>query len=156
MTPLSPARLGSSGEFLQRGRSLFVGRGGDPARPVWHDKYEGFASFPSIRENIGVLDTLPALKHPLRALPAGHPRYRGEVFFASEQGRVEGYSFTPNRWKVHARGPGTLVLNQNFHPGWQVLRGEEAPYRSTAPDGCSMVSSLLACRLSYGSVDAGR
>jgi hypothetical protein len=53
----------------------------------------------------------------------GSPEYRGEAYTLGGQGHAELASFTPNELVVRASGAAagdTLVVNQNYDPGWRV------------------------------------
>ena len=92
-------------------------------------------NMPSMIANVGVLqcDTFPGLHSYYRdkqdhteglgAVPRGDPRYQGEVFTASGTGWADIETWSPNVVTVSVRGarPGdTLVMNQNWDPGWRA------------------------------------
>ena len=92
-------------------------------------------NMPSMIANVGILDcnTFPGFNSYYRdkqnhtpglgAVARGDPRYRGEVFTQSGIGWVDVESWTPNVVTVSVRGarPGdTLVMNQNWDPGWNA------------------------------------
>ena len=93
-------------------------------------------AMPAMMANIGVIHcgTFPDL-HEMNQDSTGHvpgiaargvgdPEYRGEVYFTSGGGRATITSWTPNAVSVRWEGaePGdTLVLNQNWDPGWHAM-----------------------------------
>ncbi len=82
--------------------------------------------------------------HAVRA--THEPSYAGEVWLAKGRGTVL-YDITPNRIEVHAdvTDEDTLLVNQNYFPGWMVRGTLEQPM--TARQG------LLAVRLPKGKHD---
>ncbi len=95
--------------------------------------------------NIGTVDcsTFPGLHSYYRdrdgrtpglgARGVGDPEYRGEVYITSRRGIAEVTSWTPNAVTVAVRGAtigDTLVLNQNWDPGWRANGESVIDYRS--------------------------
>jgi hypothetical protein len=101
-------------------------------------------ALPALRANIGVIEcTMHASLNIwapkdsrgrpllLGAVGRGSAEYRGEVYTASGQGSARVLYFSPNEVRVHVQGarPGdTLILNQNFDPGWTVDGGPAAAH----------------------------
>ncbi len=93
-------------------------------------------SMPAMMANVGVIDcaTFPGLQTYFRGTPnnptiglgahgEGDPAYRGELYTATGVGKLTFTRWTPNDMRVHYEGanPGdTLVLNQNWDPGWRA------------------------------------
>lgn len=92
-------------------------------RPIWPNWPT--ASFPSIRENVGILYEFWPLIWPKAPLAFDHPRYPGAEAVGLRPGvEVRDVEITPNRITVRVSGPGkTVVVNQNYHAGWKVAEG---------------------------------
>lgn len=87
-------------------------------------------------QNIGSIDWDGDILLPEYAVPAyfidedskphRNPKYRGEVWFARGRGGVRATRFTATviTLAVEASEPATIIVNQNFHPGWRSSRGQ--------------------------------
>ncbi len=84
------------------------------------------AVFPAVLENAGVAREGFPLTWPHRAIPFEHPKYPGaEIISVGPGSKLLGHSVSPNRLSFSVRGDGgTVVINQNYWPGWQVVSGE--------------------------------
>ena len=78
----------------------------------------------AVRTNRGLINGFSSmpLRHAGRAAAKHSPEYRGEAFLARTEGDVRIRRFSPNRVAVDvsASGPGLLVLNQAYSPGWRA------------------------------------
>jgi hypothetical protein len=80
-------------------------------------------TYPALVANSGVLEGYENIQVPQGAvLTEGDPRYRGEAYLLSG-----GSPVTIRDWRMAAvqvdvtvRAPDTLLLNQNFFPGWRA------------------------------------
>lgn len=97
-------------------------------------------------------------------LAANDALYRGEVCFAENPGAEKNHAaitaWTPNRVKIHysAVAAGTLLLNQNFDPGWKATNGDRVfRYTPPRPAGAGESESLglvaVAARAGEGDME---
>ncbi|MBK6942934.1 MAG: hypothetical protein IPH13_22405 [Planctomycetes bacterium] len=104
--PLPP--IAPRGEFVQ-----------GPARTL--SQQWGGELYVAVLENRG--NPVGQSDIPMQRAARGNddPEYRGEVYFVAEQ-PIESTSITPNRIHVRAspQVADTLVVNQNYFPGWEV------------------------------------
>ncbi len=87
-------------------------------------------------QNIGSIDWDGDILLPEYAVPAyfidednkphRNPKWRGEVWFARGRGSVRATRFTATviALAVEASEPATIIVNQNFDPGWRSSRGQ--------------------------------
>jgi hypothetical protein len=92
-------------------------------RPVW-DNWPT-ASYPAIRANVGVLLDFWPLTWPKAPIAHDDPRHPGaEAWGLRPDVEVREVEITPNRVTVTVSGAGgTVLVNQNHHPGWRVVKG---------------------------------
>lgn len=109
---LPPLRVEMHKDFTQRYR--FFNIFGDLSRS---------SLYPAFLSNSGVLEGYDIIHVPQGNVRiVSDPAYKGEVFFCLGTGEVQRISFSPNRVTafVRAETEGTVVLNQNYDPGWKV------------------------------------
>ncbi|MGH0033412.1 MAG: hypothetical protein ACQGVK_00135 [Myxococcota bacterium] len=138
-----PAIETTPGEFHHLARSPYRSVYRETAiRPIW-DNWPT-ASFATIRENRGVLLEFWPMVWPRLAVPADRSDYPGaELAPLRPDTEVTRFEITPNRLSASTRGAGgTIVINQNYQPGWRVVEGDGA--RITSQGG------LLAVRVEAG------
>lgn len=109
-------------------RPALVPRRAGPFRQTRLPKAEqqGPRSFLSFLRNEGLINNYDPMFLPaVDARAYFEPGYRGEVWLESGEGRVETVDWTPNRlsYAMRARGPGILVVNQRWDPGWRSADG---------------------------------
>jgi hypothetical protein len=87
--------------------------------------------FVSLRMGVGVTDCYNVFDPKISALPASSPRYRGEWYSLKNAYMVSLIQWTPQQisfsvipQKNTSPTEDTLILNQNYFPGWYVKRGE--------------------------------
>lgn len=98
--------------FIERYRAAAL----YPTHPNWPS-----GSFPAVLENRGVRWAFKTVPFPSYALSREDAEYRGEVYVASGEGRIEAVAQTPNRYLIGMDGgPALLRVNTNADPGWQV------------------------------------
>jgi hypothetical protein len=79
--------------------------------------------YPRLLANWGAVDGYENLSVPTgRVLTTADAGYRGEVYVTGAQGHValESWTMARVRGRVRADGPGAVVMNQNYDPGWSV------------------------------------
>jgi hypothetical protein len=89
----------------------------------------GVTMYPYLLENRGVVNCYERFRLPPHAIPKTYPDgrafapYRGEAYVVG-WGVARIAAFTPNRMEVEYDAPAasTLVLNQNYFPGWWADR----------------------------------
>jgi len=92
--------------------------------------YYGPSVVPYVRAGAGVVNGYCALPFYRCARAVTDPGYRGEAFFASsENGQVSKVNVTARHIDVvfSCSTPATLVINQNWRPGWQAVRPAGVP-----------------------------
>ena len=101
------------------------------------DKRRAPRSIPyfAMQQNIGVIDWYSPVRYKEKAVPryfvdnmdrlSPNKVYRGEVYPLDPASIAILTRLTPNVIEVEARlsGPDTIVVNQNFHPGWRCSLG---------------------------------
>ena len=104
------------------------------------------SQYPVFLSNSGILDAYEcaAVKRG-EVRTVSDPRYRGEVYFMNEDGKIFDMSFSPNtiRADVEAEKTDILVVNQNYFSGWRV-KSDGIALRPAVYKG------LLAVRLGPG------
>jgi len=95
-----------------------------------------------IKQNNGVLDCYDPIPLGVKALGAGDENYQGEFHLVDTQAdiAVENTFWSPNRliFKLINNGMtpnNTLIVNQNFYPGWVVVKDGKECKRATNTDG---------------------
>ena len=88
----------------------------------------------AVRTNRGLINGFSSmpLRNAGRAVAMDSPEYRGEAFLVRTEGDARIRRFSPNRVEVDisTAGPGLLVLNQAYSPGW---RATDAPTGKSLP-----------------------
>ena len=118
---VDPIRIREPGVFSQYGespyRSAYVGSALYDIWPNWPS-----ATFPTILENRGVIDSYLDMSYPRQAIAADAIDYPGREAWAADQGvEVASVKMTPNAIAVRCEGSGgRVVVNQNHHWGWNV------------------------------------
>lgn len=84
----------------------------------------------------------------------GTPEYRGEVFLRGTVGTASIGSWSMGRIAVHvtADQPATVHLNQNYDPGWSVIRRDSNGRVSKEP-AMRSADGLISAPVSSGSTD---
>lgn len=109
------------------------------------DAYRGYprpvelSAYQNLKRGIGTIDWYADLYLAENAAPRllispthgtskDNPDYRGEAFFADERNRVKAVTIDGNRIEVTVRvaTPDRLIVNQNYHRGWQSDQGRPA------------------------------
>jgi len=94
-----------------------------PARPTqWGgDLYE------AVLQNLGNVRATSDIPFRSGVRAEGDRGYRGEAYLLSDRGRVSA-EFTPNVIRATVESPraDTLVINQNYFPGWRVAGSRRA------------------------------
>ena len=72
--------------------------------------------------NTGSSNGYDALPIPSYARPLKDPQYRGEFLLQNGLGKIQGVSWSLDRWevKLNLSGKDILIVNQNFDPGWKT------------------------------------
>jgi hypothetical protein len=107
-----------------------------PRHPLkYSDMYTAY------RMNKGAADCYAIINVKQNVAVSGDSSYRGEAYLAGGSGEAKITLFTPNAMTLEVVNsmPDTLVLNQNYYPGWTSNAGEV-----TSHDG------LLSVQLSPG------
>ncbi|KPJ60127.1 MAG: hypothetical protein AMS15_06545 [Planctomycetes bacterium DG_23] len=86
---------------------------------------KALAMYLNFLQNVGTLDSYDPAHLPQYALGQEDEGYRGEAFMLSGEGSAEMIKFSPNKFiiKTSTSAPDTLIINQNFHPGWRAKGG---------------------------------
>jgi hypothetical protein len=87
--------------------------------------------YASMLRNIGIIACYESAHVSRNAIPQSHPRYRGEAFILEDEipgaasARIR--TWTPNELRIETRSAedSTLVVNQNYDPGWKTADGRE-------------------------------
>ncbi|MEA1927278.1 MAG: hypothetical protein U9N73_03665, partial [Candidatus Auribacterota bacterium] len=89
--------------------------------------FEG-SSFYNFLMNVGTISAIEPVPITAYAIPIDSEKYKGEVYLSGTEGTVAIEDWSPNRIviNVEARGEGSVIVNQNYFPGWKV-KGEGAP-----------------------------
>jgi hypothetical protein len=88
--------------------------------------YKSFgASYPGFLANAGTIFAYESIPMPSKAVAVSSPLYRGEVYLEGASGRAAYRFWSPNRLlvEVASSAPDTLVINQNYYPGWRAKGG---------------------------------
>jgi hypothetical protein len=114
--------------------------------PVLRPQQWGGECYDSVRANVGNPLGMSDIPSPPAVSVVGRPDYRGEVWLASGAGAVQAV-ITPNRIdvQVDVTAPDTLVVNQNWFPGWRAEGDLEAPLQPL-----SLKRNLLALPVPAG------
>ncbi|MFH1125910.1 MAG: hypothetical protein V1703_02190, partial [Candidatus Altiarchaeota archaeon] len=90
---------------------------------IGFDRYSEMLA--ELNRNNGVVNCYCPGHIPSMVTEAQSPAYRGEVYTASGVGAARVMEFTPNRVKVYVNvtSADSVVLNQNYYPGWHVSTG---------------------------------
>jgi hypothetical protein len=83
-------------------------------------------TFPTILDQVGVVNSRLDFEHPRNALSFDDPRYPGKEAWASSAGtKITSITQTPNTIAVDVEGNGGWVtVNRNYARGWGVAAGE--------------------------------
>jgi hypothetical protein len=115
----------------------------------------------AVMANIGSLDcnTFPGFNNYTRgqngrspglgARVVGDPAYHGEAYVAEGEGTARVVSFSPNAVDVQvdgARAGDSVVLNQNWDPGWTVNGSASVPWDDTVSGTLTSDSELVHFR----------
>jgi len=81
--------------------------------------------YPAFLSNSGIINSYEVVgvkKGPVKI--QSDLDYKGEAYLLEAQGHALISYFSPNEIKINAdiREDGILVLNQNYHKGWKVLK----------------------------------
>ena len=119
---ISPVRMKRENVFRQKYKKINFLKLDDNGEEICRS-----SQYPILLSNSGLLDSYEVI-HVTRGnvQVASDPKYKGEVYLSEAKGRVEIEYFSPNKIVVdiYAERPGTLVVNQNYHTGWNVVRGK--------------------------------
>ena len=92
-------------------------------------------SYFNLLRNVGTVDWYTAVPFAENAIPKyfvdsrnrelRYRDYRGEAYFSKGKGSVES-TFSPNSIELtlNVQEPDVLIINQNYHPDWQVSKGD--------------------------------
>ncbi|MBN1913924.1 MAG: hypothetical protein JW788_05940 [Candidatus Omnitrophica bacterium] len=84
--------------------------------------------FESVYNNTGVLNAFDNVGDQIepRVISCEQREYKGEYFLKDENGSVERRLFSPNKlvFKVDLSSQDTLIINQNYFPGWHSTQGK--------------------------------
>jgi hypothetical protein len=85
----------------------------------------GYLMLAHAKANLGSVGCDEYVAFPSLVLGADDPAYRGEHYLVGD-GTARALAWTPNvlSYEVDMPGPGILVVNQNFDPGWHLAAGE--------------------------------
>jgi len=130
---VEPQPVGEPGPFHQ-------------APPVLRPEQWGGECYDSVRANVGNPLAMSDIPSPGAVSALGQPDYRGEVYLLSGAGAVQA-EITPNRIGVLVDVPAadTLVVNQNWFPGWRAEGAVERPLQAL-----STTRNLLALPVPAG------
>ncbi|MFQ5810994.1 MAG: hypothetical protein ACE5JM_15355, partial [Armatimonadota bacterium] len=118
-------------------------------------------TYQNMLQNVGSIDWDGDILLPEHAVPrliygpdgvARHNEsYRDEVWLARGNGRVRLKRFTPNAidLDVECQGAGTVVVNQNLHPGWRSSEGEVLSHEGLLAIGKLPARGRRTVRLRY-------
>ena len=141
--PISPLTVAHSQAFYQVWQLPAYGRQGwlsvsDTAaitnQPDMQARYTNLLAvggtlssmYPAFLANTGTVNGYESANVPHYARPVSDENYKGEVYIEGAKGQVYLDYWSPNRLRVtvQADGPGYLVINQNYYPGWHALTPE--------------------------------
>ncbi|MFN0205850.1 MAG: alpha-(1-_3)-arabinofuranosyltransferase family protein [Planctomycetota bacterium] len=88
---------------------------------------------PCVQSNTGAVNGYGAIPLNPAAIANDNPNYRGEVFFTSGEGNILDYQFTSRRilFNANAAQSSTIIINQNWAPGWKVTNPNTPVSRHT-------------------------
>src|SRR3989344_7434506 len=82
------------------------------------------SEFPAILGGIGTVNCYDPLPQKNNALCMSNVSYKGEYYLLKDGGKVNSYSWSPN--KITLEGESNkfdqLVVNQNYAEGWHVIK----------------------------------
>jgi hypothetical protein len=112
-------------------------------RQFWSDDTQRMIEYN--QANLGTVHCYGSGSIPPSAVGYNQANYSGEYYLVGP-GQVTQTEWTPNqlRYHVSATAPTELVVNQNYFPGWRVVRGS---------GDLASRGGLLAVRLPAGSQD---
>ena len=104
-----------------------------PRDAYWLIQPETLNAYLNLLQSKGTLDFYDPQHLEPFALAPDDAGYRGEVFLTPDSGTVGIVDFSPNRVETQFRTatPTSLILNQNYFPGWRVkgnVRGKARSY----------------------------
>jgi len=126
---IPPLKLKPWKHFIQIGELPMYDRSGWLPRGKVHPFSSWSSMYPAFLSHWGTIYGYRHIHLQRRALPRGHPDYRGEVFVEGVSGNAEYSYWSPNRLRVRlsTKGKGVVVINQNYFPGWKIRKkGEKA------------------------------
>jgi hypothetical protein len=84
--------------------------------------------FDSVHNNQGVVYGYDSIGNQIKikVIPREYKEYKGEYFLTDEMGKIDKVYFSPNllRFSVNLSDEDTLVINQNYFPGWRSSTGK--------------------------------
>jgi hypothetical protein len=86
---------------------------------------KGHRMLVAARANTGVIHCYDPLRIQRYAVGSDRPNYRGEQYLLGP-GSVTLEQWTPNTlsFEVETESPTVMVVNQNYHPGWRLAKGD--------------------------------
>lgn len=95
------------------------GRTNPPIRAAWSSEYPTFLSNQGIVE--GCYEAIPVSRN---AVCIDQKNYKGEIFLENAVGNVKLKYWSPNKItvKTSVLSEGSLVVNQNYDPGWKIKK----------------------------------
>jgi len=83
--------------------------------------FEG-SSFYNFLMNVGTISAIEPVPISAYALPIDSEEYKGEVYLSGTEGKIAIKDWSPNRIviNVEAEQEGSVIVNQNYFPGWKV------------------------------------
>jgi hypothetical protein len=133
--PIPPMQLQRAEHFEQ----LKYRRRYDAAGPRNHESNTLFTTtsglYPAFLSNRGVIRGYEIVPIPSSATASGDFNYRGEAYLDDTAGEVEVEGWSPNVLVLSVRSAdsGTLIINQNFDPGWRAASFGEGGREERSP-----------------------
>jgi hypothetical protein len=122
--PIPPPAIERAPEFRQAGSGPLYDAHGPVAKRHEHSSWSGhMANYLANRGTIDCYEPVP-VRHA--AIPFDAAGYRGEVYVVDTLGDAEIIERTSNTIRIRAQlnFDGTVVINQNFYPGWWTSAGK--------------------------------
>lgn len=128
--PIAPLVTVRRGEFSQASSRPLYDRDGPVVGLHAHGAWS--AHYPALLSNEGLIACYETANVRRAAVPRDSPEYLGEAFLLGTTGALTVRRWTPNRleFEVRVTGPGFIVVNQNYDPGWHASGSGRVTQRS--------------------------
>lgn len=90
--------------------------------------------YQAIKQNIGIIKCTDAITNYKNVIGSRMDKYSGEWYLQSDKGTLELEYWSPNRlvfnvnFEGDAKGMETIIINQNYYPGWFVASSQKTDY----------------------------